>query len=318
MNKEIVICGKKIKKGTKFQGMVYIPKTTYQTPVTIINGSRPGKTLYVSAGIHGGEYPGVAAIALLAERLQPEELSGAVIFLHCVNYSGMINMTDALVPEDGENLNANFPGKPDGTIGQKIAAWLAEEMLPQADFVVDLHSGGVYESLTPCLFFPAAKQKVRKIAQDAAAVIDIPYCIASFSMTGHYSWAAMQGISGLLLERGGGGEYHSDEAKQYCRDIHNLMVYFGILNEKFFSRRTTQQIFEKTIYLAADETGFWYPAVQTNQRIKSGEKLGELKDVFGKNLRIYYAEHDGVVFYHASGFVVKKGFSNLVAYGLIK
>ena len=66
MGKIIYICGKQIQQGETFQGMVEVPGTQYQTPVTVINGNRPGKTLYISSGIHGGEYPGVAAVARMA------------------------------------------------------------------------------------------------------------------------------------------------------------------------------------------------------------------------------------------------------------
>ena len=318
MGKIIYICGKQIQQGETFQGMVEVPGTQYQTPVTVINGNRPGKTLYISAGIHGGEYPGVAAVARMAAKLLPEQLCGAVIFLHCVNYSGMLSMTDAVLPEDGQNLNRDFPGNAEGTLGQRIMAWLAKELLPQADFVVDLHSGGAYEPLTPCLFFPAAAgRQVRQLAEEATKVVDIPYCIASGAGDGSYSWAASQGIPGLLLERGGNGECPSEEVEHYCRDIHNLMIYLGLMKEKMFPRKSVRQVFEQTSYLAADCSGFWYPAIHIDQKISKGDLLGEIRDVFGKVQQRYFAAHDGIVFYHAGGLIVKAGFSNLVAYGRI-
>ena len=96
------------------------------------------------------------------------------------------------------------------------------------------------------------------------------------------------------------------------------MVYFGILNEKFFSRRTTQQILRKQYIWQQMRQDFGILRYRQTRGLNQANTRSSVKDVFGKNLRIYYAEHDGVVFYHASGFVVKKGFSNLVAYGLIK
>lgn len=63
MGKTIDICGHQVREGEIYQEMVLVPGTAYQTPVTVMNGAKPGKTLYISAGIHGGEYPGVAAVA---------------------------------------------------------------------------------------------------------------------------------------------------------------------------------------------------------------------------------------------------------------
>ena len=318
MGKTIDICGHQVREGEIYQEMVLVPGTAYQTPVTVINGAKPGKTLYISAGIHGGEYPGVAAVAKMAAQLSAEQLCGAVIFLHCVNYSGMLSMTDAVLPEDGQNLNRDFPGDAKGTLGQRIMAWLAGELLPQADFVVDLHSGGAYEPLTPCLFFPAAAgSRIRQMAEAATKVVDIPYCIASGAGDGSYSWAASQGIPGLLLERGGNGECPPEQVECYCRDIHNLMVHLGLLKEELYPRQTARQVFEQTSYLAADCSGFWYPAVHIDQQISKGDLLGEIKDVFGTVQQRYFAVHDGIVFYHAGGLIAKQGFTNLVAYGRI-
>ena len=55
MGNTIKLCGMQIQPGEKFQGFVTVPGTEYQTPVTVVNGKLPGKTLYFSAGIHCGE-----------------------------------------------------------------------------------------------------------------------------------------------------------------------------------------------------------------------------------------------------------------------
>ena len=172
--------------------------------------------------------------------------------------------------------------------------------------------------MTPCLFYPvAAGDRVRQIAEGATKVVDIPYCIQSTSSNGHYSWAAKQGIPGMLLERGGNAECPPAQVEAYVRDIHNLLVYFGAIKEELFARKTARQVFEKTTYLGAKESGFWYPAVQVEQRVQKGDLLGEMKDVFGNVRERYFAEHDGIVFYHAGGLIAKGGFTNLVAYGAL-
>ena len=75
----------------------------------LIVGKAEGKTLVVTAGVHGDEYVGIQAVRELLEELQPEKLNGRVIFVPVVNREGFYNGT-YLVPEDGENLNRCFPG----------------------------------------------------------------------------------------------------------------------------------------------------------------------------------------------------------------
>ena len=51
-------------------------------------GNQPGKTLVVTAGVHGDEYVGIQAVRELLAQLSPGELSGQVIFVPVVNAGG--------------------------------------------------------------------------------------------------------------------------------------------------------------------------------------------------------------------------------------
>jgi predicted deacylase len=76
-----------------------------------------------------------------------------------------------------------------------------------------------------------------------------------------------------------------------------------------------KHVFMKTIYLEAEEDGVWYCNVAANETVKQGQLLGRMEDFFGNVLHKYYAEADGIVFYHCCGLSVKTG-RNLVAYGV--
>ena len=39
-------------------------------------------------------------------------------------------------------MNRSFPGRPDGTVTEKIADYVHRHLLPRADIVLDFHSGG--------------------------------------------------------------------------------------------------------------------------------------------------------------------------------
>ena len=116
-------------------------------------GNQPGKTLVVTAGVHGDEYVGIQAVRELLAQLSPGELSGQVIFVPVVNAGGFFAGTYR-VPEDGENLNRCFPGAKGETYTWNMASALEAALYPQADFLLDLHGGGIYESMEPLAFFP--------------------------------------------------------------------------------------------------------------------------------------------------------------------
>ena len=102
---EIEICGLTICRGSKLRTMLPVPGTEIEIPLTIINGAFDGPTLLVTAGIHGGEYPGIAAAMELGRSLDPQEIHGSLIMLHPVNIQGFWARREFIVPEDGKNLN---------------------------------------------------------------------------------------------------------------------------------------------------------------------------------------------------------------------
>lgn len=71
--------------GEKVQGLLPIPHTEIEVPVTLINGAGSGKTVLITSGIHSCEYVGIEAAIQLAGELEPESLSGRLILIHPVN-----------------------------------------------------------------------------------------------------------------------------------------------------------------------------------------------------------------------------------------
>lgn len=306
------ICGHTLHHGEKKQTALK-PVPGYEMPSTIICGAKPGKTILITAGIHAGEYPGIPAVIRTARDIDPAQVTGNILMIHCVNTSGFWARTDCLVPEDGGNLNANYPGDPNGTVSQRIADYFVTQIFPHVDFVADLHSGSQQEPLTPCLFFPKW-ERVRAESLAAAKALDIPHLIQSAAKTGEYSYAAYaMGIPALLLERGHSGFCEEAWVAGYCKDLRLLLNHLGYYP---YDGRSTRKkhVFVKTIYLEAEEDGVWYCNVKSNTVVQKGQLLGRTEDFYGNIIHEYYAEEDGIVFYHCHGLSVKTG-RNLVAYG---
>lgn len=154
MSDNVNICGLEASRGQKSRTFLPVPDTASHIPVTIINGQGDGPTLLITAGIHGGEYPGIAAAIELARDLEPQNISGSLIIIHPVNTPSFWARSAFIVPEDGKNLNREFPGDAGGTLSQKIAHILSQKFFPQADFYIDLHSGDIHEELYPYVYYP--------------------------------------------------------------------------------------------------------------------------------------------------------------------
>lgn len=296
-------------------------KRKYKIPVSpgadldclLICGERPGKTLSVTAGVHGCEYVGIEALRRLGQCLKPAELSGNVILIPTVNMSGFLSGCKQLVPEDGKNLNRVFPGNAEGTKAERIAAALERVLFPASDFLLDLHGGDVQEVLTPLVFCPiAGKPEVNETARRAAEQLSVPLRVHSVAKNGLYSWAVQRQIPALLLERGSAGRWTEQEVEADIEDILRIMNHLGIRNEAF--EPAEQLELAETIYQTADMDGFWYPSLQAGQHVRKGEPLGVLESVDGGQKISLSAEFDGLVLYEMVALGVREG-NMLIAYG---
>ena len=107
-----------------------------------VTGATTGPTMIVIAGVHGDEYEGIETIPRVFNALGPEVLNGTLVMIPVCNmpaYEAGLRSS----PIDGLNLARVFPGDPEGTITQRLAYWVTEKLLKHADFLIDLHSGGI-------------------------------------------------------------------------------------------------------------------------------------------------------------------------------
>jgi predicted deacylase len=109
-------------------------------PIVVLkNGDGP--TALLVSGTHGDEYEGQVALCNLAKSVDPARIRGRVIILPAANLPAAL-AGRRTSPIDEGNLNRLFPGDPDGTVTQQIAYYIEHELVPMADLVCDLHSGG--------------------------------------------------------------------------------------------------------------------------------------------------------------------------------
>lgn len=278
-----------------------------------ISGAKSGKTLAVTAGVHGCEYVGIQAIKELMREIDPQELSGDLILLPLINENGFYEGAKQIVPEDGENLNRCFPGDSNKSITYRIAKALEEQLYPEIDFLMDLHGGDVQESMVPLVFFPTdASEEIKKVSDQAAKSLSLTYRVRSTAKNGLYSYAVQCGIPALLVERGGAGKWSEEEVCACKKNVREMMNFLGICTHQEKSDSSCEIV--QAVYEEAESSGFWYCMKKAGERIQQGELLGRIEDIEGRILQECRSQFDGVVLYHTHALGVKKQ-DPLIAYG---
>lgn len=302
--------------GEKRSGYINIPGTQVMLPVTVVCGHKEGKTVLITGGIHNAEYVGIQAAIEVAELLDPDQIEGNIIIVNLVNRTGFEHRTMSVVYEDGKNLNREFPGNPEGTLGEQICSFMEKEFFSKSDFYIDLHCGDGYEELTPYVYSQGkASEIVRGLSKKMASAVEVPYLVLSSSdRGGAYNYAGALGIPGILLERGCMGAWSREEVRRDIEDVKNILRVMQVLKDGeeakvFHHKDITEVTYEDSAY-----TGCWYPCFKAGDIVSKGDVLGIIKDYFGKELDKCIAKHNGVILYQTASLCILEN-GPMIAYG---
>ena len=293
-----------------------VPGTRLSYPETVIYGARTGKYVTVSAGVHSREYIGIEAVKRLALELAPEQICGELHLIHALNYSGLISRSPDVCPEDGENLNRAFPGNDNGSSTYRLAAYLEREVIAASDAIIDLHSGGFCETLTPHVYFQgAAAPEINQESEMLARHVSVPYIVRSQAKNGFYSYAGQCGVPAIILERGCCGLWSEEEVSADVEDVKNILRYLGVLNDGISPVKYEPCLLAGGWYEDAPVSGCWHPSKQVGARIRCNEELGQIRDIFGRTLFSCFAKDDGILLYQTSSLGIEKDHP-MIAYGI--
>ncbi len=281
--------------GSKASGFLSVPGTAITMPIVVVNGAGDGPTLLVTAGIHGGEYPSIEAAIRFGAELDPAQLNGRVIVMSPVSLNAFHARQAFLVPEDGKNLNRQFPGKALGTIAERMAHTIMAEVVPHIHAWVDLHGGDIPEALIPFMGYEASPDPaVTEQSRALAAVFGIDILVKPDKLVGtSISAAAALGIPALLAEAGQVGILDEPNTLLLLHGCYNVARHLGILSGEI--ETVPLHEYAHWPWVRAAHKGCWYPRVSIGDTVQAGQVVGVVKDYFGTVLAEYTAPASGFV-----------------------
>ncbi|MDT4827354.1 N-alpha-acetyl-L-2,4-diaminobutyric acid deacetylase [compost metagenome] len=251
-------------------------------PITVVkNGTGP--TALLTGGNHGDEYEGPVALAKLAQRLQASDVQGRLIIVPYMNTPAFL-AGRRTSPIDAGNLNRSFPGKPDGTVTQKIADYFQRYLLPLADLVLDIHSGGRTLDFLPFAACHVLPDKAQQEAAEAAMrAFAAPYSMRMLELdaVGMYDTAAEeQGKIFVTTELGGGGTSSARSVAIAERGVRNVLIHAGILQgEPVTSESVMLDMPDGDCFVASQHSGLLEMCRDLGERVEAGEVIARVHDV---------------------------------------
>jgi len=302
--------GREIAAGTKAHFLIPIVTGHDSTfiPVTVFNGIRKGKTLGITAGIHGYEYAPIIAAQKLIGTINPRELSGVVIIVQLAGLESFLGRSPYKSPVDGKNLNRTFPGRKDGSNTEKAAHFISEQIISRSDFFCDMHSGDAPEDLMSygAYYRNSSMKTTSDISKAMAVSLGFDHVVvfntdgkdymkkdqASLYCTAE---AFKRGIPSIDIECGRLGILEQNKVDMVEDAILRLLTHLNFLTGHDKVVLKSPNVISDRIYTPSSFTGIFYPLRKAGDDVKKGAKLGYLTNYFGEIMQTIYAETDGIL-----------------------
>jgi len=261
--------------------------------VYVCVGIDSGPTALVVAGVHGDEYEGPAAIGQLINALTPQYVSGSVWLIPVANPWAFAAGTRTS-PGDRVNLARVFPGNSSGTPTQRLAYLLFSLFAEKADYLIDLHSGGVeYEFLPVGCFYN--KPGVDNSSYRAACAFGLPNLWRLPETPGVFSREFQKcGKVAIGAEYLGGGRLSKEGVLAYARGIKSCLSLWNMWKGEPFPAGTVARIYEND-WILAPVQGLFHALCGLGDHVRRGDELAIIRNLRGEVLVSVIAEHEGVV-----------------------
>lgn len=282
---------------------IQIAGLSQPTPVLVVNGVNAGPTLCLTGAVHGDELNGIEIIRQTVYDLNPGKLSGRVVGIPIVNLPGFQQGSRYL--PDRRDLNRHFPGSPEGSLADRIAYSLFEQVIRHCDMLVDIHTGSLKRTNLPQLRADMNNPEVAEFTRgfDRMAVVH------STGSPGMLRTAAVAaGIRTVTLEAGESHRIQQHQISAGVNSLTSLMERQGMIS-RMFVWGDPEPVYYDSDWIRADHGGILFSEIELGARVSKGEVLGYVSDPITNAQHPIRSTSDGRVIGMAVDQVVMAGFA---------
>lgn len=271
----------------------WTPAPDIEIPVLLCRGFEAGPLVVATAGIHGDEYEGMQAVWKVYENLVPEKMHGdflGVPIAHVAAYRAVSRDS----PLDGKNLARSFPGRTEGTVTERLANFLFQEIVVKSDLLMDFHSGGIKYRFLPLVGYYDLLNESSAKSLEVARRMPLAFRWTLPHTEGVLTYeASKRNIPAIGAEYLGEGKLNPNGVSAYFEGMMSALRYLGILAGEAIPQPRQTAI--EGDWMLASEDGFFQSSVDAGQRVRQGQELGAIVAISGRLLQEFKASQDGLV-----------------------
>ena len=261
-----------------------------RVPVLVARGARPGPVFGLTAALHGNEINGIPVLQRLFAGLDPQRIRGTVVGVLVVNVPGFLLHQREF--NDGRDLNHLMPGKRDGSVSEQYAHRLVDRVVRHFNFLVDLHTASTGRVNSLYVRADLKNPTTARMAGTLRPEIALHNPASDRTLRG----TAMElGIPAVTLEIGNPQRFQKRYIKDSLAGLQGLMGEFGLLPKRKASRRPGLTVCSRSSWLYTRTGGLLEVFPEVRDRVEKGERVAQLRTVFGDVAEEYFAPVAGVV-----------------------
>ncbi len=274
-----------------------------EVSVMIVNGVQEGPRLYMQSTVHGAEIGGIEVIRrIFRKEITPSKLRGSIIGVPIGNplaYEAVSRTS----PHDDGNLWTMFPGRPDGSITQRLANIIWNEAIKQSAYVLDIHCispPGLHNTIVQKCKDQRTMDSEMAMAS-AYGVTTIGYYPPVWNLKGTLQYECLEaGIPCLTPELTDARSITEEAVESGVTGVLNVLKLLNMIDGKPQKQTITKVLDPNHVYVAeeslrANRSGTLQVVKPPGEEAAKGEVIAKIFDAFGDEVEAIKIPFDGYV-----------------------
>ncbi|MCV9910362.1 succinylglutamate desuccinylase/aspartoacylase family protein [Brucella sp. HL-2] len=297
-----------------FQGVETPTGQHWYVSVTVSKGTKPGKRVVLTSGVHGDEMSSIHTVQTVMNQLDPAQMSGTVMAVTDISRPALESMQRRW-PNQGRgmdliDMNREWPGNENGlTAPSRHAGMLFNRLLrPNSDVAIDFHTGTTGLEVTAFNIGDTARPEVKELLDlyPVAQILDMPK--QAYPTVLHNAFLDV-GIPAFCPEIGAARVLNPEMIALFVEGTMNVLKHHGILAGPLGRTGKDLTVFvgNSGFPVLATAGGIVEHLVKLNDKVEKGQRVAIQRNSFGEVVAEYTSGVTGEIMAQRSDVMSEPG-----------
>jgi predicted deacylase len=260
-------------------------------PVLVAKGLSPGPVLGLTAAIHGNELNGLPIVQKVFQMIDPQTLRGTLVGVPVLNVPGFL--MNQRYFNDASDLNRLMPGNPEGNMSQVYGYRVIKKIISHFEYLIDLHTASFGRVNSYYIRANMADPVTARMAYLQNAEVIVNNTGADGTLR---SAAAERGIHAITVEAGDPHKFQKGMIRSAITGIMNVMRELNMIVDTMITPDEEPPVIcNRSYWLYTNVGGVLEVFPKNLDRVKAGDRIAIVRNMFGDLICEYFAPEDGIV-----------------------